>query len=426
MGFLGRLFGGGVRKPPAWAREAFGKDGDNFKTFIDVVTYVLHEHAGEDEYITAEPEYVATGSVVIGEGMQRREWHMLDAALACSMEADHGKWDAIVGASLAEALGRSSGAPAAPEASSDDAPKRESRRLRVLAHMTMNDLEAADALATEAIAAGDEVVDMHHQRAMIALMRGDEAAADAHLANIDTAQSLTSRATIAARRNDPAAMELALRALERLPGDVIAIRAAIIVHALAGARDKARALLADNAQHLDTEMRIGLENAIENPPRQFGHIFPEHAKLVFDVAKPMIDAGEYEKAEPLIRRAAAWDPENLGFAADLGFTLSKLSRDADAIAVYDAAIARGGGRVLLRFNRGNCLVRRHKFDEAAADFRACVELKADWHEARINLVSALFASGDKTGARREIEQLKTLGGPPQFVTSLEKMLAGTL
>src|SRR6185312_16631041 len=92
----------------------------------------------------------------------------------------------------------------------------EPRRERVLAHMTRGDLDAADALAAEAIAAGDDVVDMHHQRAMIALMRGDETTADAHLANIDTAQALTSRAIIAARRSDPAAKDLALRALERL------------------------------------------------------------------------------------------------------------------------------------------------------------------------------------------------------------------
>lgn len=302
----------------------------------------------------------------------------------------------------------------------------EPRRLRVLAHMTMGDLDAADALAVEAIAAGDDVVDMHHQRAMIALMRGDEVSADAHLSNIDTAQSLTSRAIIASRRGEPAAMDLARRALERLPGDAIAIRAAIIVHALAGERDKARAILNEQKHHLDAEIAVALDKTIDDPPRQFGHNFPEHASLVFKAAKPMIDAGDYGTAEPLLRRAFEWDPENLEIVGDLGFTLSKLSRDDDAIAVYDAAIARGGSRQLLRFNRGNCQLRRQHYDEAAADFRACVDIKADWHEARVNLVSALFAGGDKAGARNEIDQLRTLGGPPQFVKSLEQMLAGTL
>lgn len=305
-------------------------------------------------------------------------------------------------------------------------PKTESRRLRVLAHMTMNELDAADALAVEAIAAGDEVEDMHHQRAMIALMRGDETSADAHLANIDTAQALTSRAIIAVRRGDAAATSLALRALERLPGDVIAIRTAIMVHALAGERAKAREILAAQRTHLDAELALALDNTIDDPPRQFGHNFPEHASLVFQAVKPMLDDGDYAKAEPLLRRAAQWDPENLEIVGDLGFTLSKLRRDDDAIAVYDAAIARGGSRELLRFNRGNCQLRQQHFEKAAADFRACVEIKPDWHDARVNLVSALFAAGDKTSARNEIDQLKQLGGPPQFVTSLEQMVAGAL
>ncbi len=328
-----------------------------------------------------------------------------------------------------------SAAPAGTDASPDGSPAdtatspaqpTESRRLRVLAHMTMNELDAADALAIEAIAAGDEIVDMHHQRAMIALMRGDETSADAHLAQIDTPQSLTSRAIIAARRGDDAGKTHALHALERLPGDAIAIRAAIMVHALLGDRAKARAILAEHGAHLDAEVRVAIDNTIDDPPRQFGHNFPEHAQLVFQAVKPMLDAGDYARAEPLLRRAVQWDPENLEIVGDLGFTLSKLQRDADAIAVYDAAIARGGSRVLLRFNRGNCQLRRRQFDQAAQDFRACVEIKADWHEARINLVSALFASGDKTAARTEIDKLEKLGGPPQLVSSLEKMLAGTL
>ena len=305
-------------------------------------------------------------------------------------------------------------------------PAGEPRRMRVLAFMTMNQLDAADALAVEAIEAGDGVADMHHQRAMIALMRGDEASADAHLAKIGTPQSLTSRAIIAARRGDAVAMELAVRALEQLPGDVIAIRAAIMVHALAGERAKAREILAAQRTHLDAEIASALEHAIDHPPRQFGHNFPEHANLVFQAVKPMMDRGDYAQAEPLLRRAAQWDPENLEIVGDLGFALSKLERDADAVAVYDAAIARGGSRQLLRFNRGNCQLRQQHYDKAAEDFRACVEIKPDWHDARVNLVSALFAAGDRSSARQQIDQLKQLGGPPQFVTSLEKMMSGTL
>jgi Flp pilus assembly protein TadD len=138
----------------------------------------------------------------------------------------------------------------------------------------------------------------------------------------------------------------------------------------------------------------------------------------------MLDAGEFGEAEPMLRRAHEWDPGNAAITAELGFALSQQKRDSDAIALYDAAIARGGSGALLKFNRGNCHVRSQRFAEAANDFRACVELKADWHDARVNLVSALLASNDKAGAQRELAQLKQLGGNPQHVAALEQMLGG--
>ena len=47
MGWFGKLFGkGGPRKPPAWARDAFGTDGAQFDAFVAVVLEVLAD-AGE-------------------------------------------------------------------------------------------------------------------------------------------------------------------------------------------------------------------------------------------------------------------------------------------------------------------------------------------------------------------------------------------
>ena len=58
-----------------------------------------------------------------------------------------------------------------------------------------------------------------------------------------------------------------------------------------------------------------------------------------------------------------------------------LRRDHDAIAFYDAAIARGGFNALLRFNRALCLLRLQRNAEAADDLRAVLTLKPDWHDA---------------------------------------------
>lgn len=309
-------------------------------------------------------------------------------------------------------------------------PRKQFSRLDdVLAAMVVGDLDRADALAVDAIAAGDRVDEIRHQRAMIALMRGDEVAADAELAKIDTPQALSSRAIIAAKRGDAAALDLAKRAVAQLPGDEIAIRGAVSVHAIAGDRAGARALLVAHGHHLDAWLRDALDAAIDDPAllaSSIAHRFPEHAKMALAAVAPIVTAGNYIAAEAMLRRAHGWDPDNVGVIAELGFALSGQKKDDEAIALYDAAIERGGEHDLLRFNRANCLLRRKSFTQAIADYRVCLELKPDWHDVRVNLTSALFASGDKSAAKAEVSQLEKLGGPAQHVAALREMLAGTL
>jgi tetratricopeptide (TPR) repeat protein len=292
-----------------------------------------------------------------------------------------------------------------------------SKRQQVIAHLLNGDLDGADQIAAQ-----DE--SLRFERAMIALMKNDEEAALAHLAQVDTPQAKNSRALLYARKRDPRALDEAKSSLAALPNDAIAIRGAVIVHAQLGDREGARAIL---RQHpLDAESTARLEQGIDQPPELTAHRFPELAETAVEVAKGMLDGGRFAEAEPILRRANQWDPDNLGLAAELGFALSQLGRDADAIAIYDAQIARGGSNVLLRYNRGNCRLRLQKFGDAGEDFRACLEVKPDWHEARINLVSALYASGDKGAANSEIGELRKRGGPAQHIQTLEKMIAGTL
>jgi Flp pilus assembly protein TadD len=196
----------------------------------------------------------------------------------------------------------------------------------------------------------------------------------------------------------------------------------VIAHACLGDADGARAVLAAHGDALAPAIRDALAHAIDDPPPLITHRFPEHAKLAWEAVKPMVDGGRYAEAEPLLRRAAAWDPELLELTGDLGYCLSKLGKDDEAIAVYDAALARGATPVL-RMNRGNCRLRTKRYAGAIEDFRACVELKPDWHDARTNLVSALFASGEVRGARAELDRLRSLGAPAAHVRSLEQMIA---
>jgi tetratricopeptide (TPR) repeat protein len=289
------------------------------------------------------------------------------------------------------------------------------RRQQVIACLLNGELDKADALCDDSL---------RFERAMIALMRNDDEAALGHLATLDTPQAQNSRALLLARRKDPRALDEAKAALAALPNDAIAIRGAVIVHAMLGDRDGARAIL---QQHqLDAEAKARLERGIDQPVVEGPHRFPELAETAAEVAKAMLAEGHFAAAEPILRRANQWDPDNLGLAAELGYALSQLGRDGDAIAIYDAQIARGGSNVLLRFNRGNCRLRLQAFSDAGEDFRACLSLKPDWHEARINLVSALYAGGDKSAAKSEIGELKKRGGPAQHIQTLEMMIDGRL
>ncbi|MEO8705320.1 MAG: hypothetical protein ABI867_35080, partial [Kofleriaceae bacterium] len=173
MGWLGKLFTKGPRKPPAWARDAFG-DGATFDAFVDVVLDAL-EAAGH----AASEMDVRTGSVMLATG----EWIIEGTARDCA-QCEPSRWPGIVAKSLARDDGDNADIPA---------PAVIPRISQVVGYMAMGDLERAEAIAVEAIAAGERVGEMHHQRAMIALMRGDDAAADAELALIDTPQALSSR-----------------------------------------------------------------------------------------------------------------------------------------------------------------------------------------------------------------------------------------
>ncbi len=393
-------------------------------TWHDGVTFLASDAIPMSLLCEAAPSY-AVGKLVVDEYDAAK---FIDVALKMKKLLIVANTPGVDARHLAETLAQIGISSEILNADPNDAPKVP-RMSEVLAHMVTGDLDRADAVAAAAIAAGDRVDDMRHQRAMIALMRGDDAAADAELAQIDTPQALSSRSIIAARRGDPVGRDHAKRALAQLPGDAIAIRAAISVHALTGDPAGARALLAEHGLHLDPGVRAALDGAIDDPEsleRSVAHRFPEHAALVLEAVSPMITAGSFAEAESLLRRASDWDPENLGIIGELGFALSQQKKDDEAIAIYDAAIDRGGAMNLLRFNRANCLLRRRSFTQAVADFRACLELKPDWHEARVNLTSALYATGDAKGAKAEIVQLEKLGGPPQHIQALRQMIAGTL
>ncbi|HUJ60405.1 MAG TPA: tetratricopeptide repeat protein [Kofleriaceae bacterium] len=295
---------------------------------------------------------------------------------------------------------------------------------QILAAIIAGELDRADALAADAVDRGERASEMWFQRAIVAMMRGDDDAAIAALEHDpDDPAAATSLGQLYARRGDPRARALAGSALAARPDDSIAIRGAILAHALTGDPAGAHAILATHGAHLPREVRVAFAETIDHPPPSLRHRFPEHASAAAEAAKPLVDARRYAEAEPLLRRAVALDRTADEHVVELGHVLSQLGRDADAIAAYDTALAEGGSP-LLRFNRANCLLRLERFAAAIDDYRACIAAIPERAELRVNLVSALHASGDAAAARRELDALRATGAvSPQLVTGLERMLA---
>lgn len=198
-------------------------------------------------------------------------------------------------------------------------------RVQIRRHIIAGDLMRAEAIAHEAIAANDDADDARYQLGVIALMRDDEDSALAAFQVLsDDPRAANSRALILAGRHDPRASGEALRAVAGLPGDVIAIRGAIQVHRLLGDRDGAEAVLREHGDHFDESTRARLEEALAadrepgaQPLQHGAHQFPEHAQLVAEMVGPMLDAGRYADAIPLLERASRWDPDNRAVAAAL-------------------------------------------------------------------------------------------------------------
>ncbi|MGQ0536811.1 MAG: hypothetical protein ACT4PT_12165 [Methanobacteriota archaeon] len=80
---------------------------------------------------------------------------------------------------------------------------------------------------------------------------------------------------------------------------------------------------------------------------------------------------------------------------------------------------------MLRYLYGRALLDARSYELAAAEFRACVEAKADWSAAWRELGRALAGAGDAAGARAAYERGLTIGrekGDLQTVKEIEVWL----
>jgi tetratricopeptide (TPR) repeat protein len=157
-------------------------------------------------------------------------------------------------------------------------------------------------------------------------------------------------------------------------------------------------------------------------------------------------AGAWKSSGTLFQRAVEVDDENWFAWTCLGTVAAREGRTADALALYDKAIAGDPdgahlayeGRATVRLqlgaadgavrdceraselnprcplphvNLGSILVRRAAWGGAAAEFARAVELAPDLAVAWLNLGTARFQLGDRAGARAALERCAEEAAP---------------
>ena len=117
---------------------------------------------------------------------------------------------------------------------------------------------------------------------------------------------------------------------------------------------------------------------------------PEAVRL-FEEALTLHRARRFAEALAIYDKAIALMPDNAVVYSNRGIVLQGLRRFAEALASYDKAIALNPGYADAHSNRGNALQDLKRFEEAVASYDEAIALKPDHANARNNRGNALSA-----------------------------------
>jgi predicted O-linked N-acetylglucosamine transferase (SPINDLY family) len=131
---------------------------------------------------------------------------------------------------------------------------------------------------------------------------------------------------------------------------------------------------------------------------------PRHAEALHYLGVCCYRRGDSEAAVRHIRASLAIDGGSPYAHGNLGLALKRLRRLDEAIASFDAAIARAPAVAAFHSNRGLAHAEMRRFDAAEADFGRAVELDPIMAEAHSNRGKALIELGRFDAALEHIER----------------------
>jgi tetratricopeptide (TPR) repeat protein len=126
--------------------------------------------------------------------------------------------------------------------------------------------------------------------------------------------------------------------------------------------------------------------------------------------------GMFQKAEPLLRRLTAAQPDVAEFHFNLAAVNDALDRPDIAVEAYSQAITRKPDFVDAYFGRGNALAARGRLNDALVDFDKVIALRPDDDGAHTNRGSILRALGRFEDALAALD--RSLSLRPQFAEAL--------
>jgi tetratricopeptide (TPR) repeat protein len=128
--------------------------------------------------------------------------------------------------------------------------------------------------------------------------------------------------------------------------------------------------------------------------------------------------GQFDRAFPVLQRAHAMAPDSVEALNGLGACLGMMGRPGEAVAMFDAAIARAPGRAYLHLHRAQALEDAGRLRAAQADLEAAVALEPENAAALGRLANLCARRGEMDAARRTATRALAHGPLPAGTIAL--------
>jgi Flp pilus assembly protein TadD len=130
-------------------------------------------------------------------------------------------------------------------------------------------------------------------------------------------------------------------------------------------------------------------------------------------------SGNFDAARVAFEQALAKNPNDADAMNNLGQTLVRLGKSAEAIGRFERAIALAPDKSAFHFNLAHAAGQLGQWDRAIAEYREASKLFPDDYATQYNLGMALHQKGDERAAITEFQKAISLApGEPSFHLSL--------